>query len=153
GVGGTGGTEGGIGGSGGGSISCGATQCPSYVVAGLITMSACCASPQKCGAIVDATIGGLLGGMPQGCYETGQAGNPDCGCPSHTFNNPITQGQATFPGCCQPSGNCGYVIDVSGQSGPNIGCQLATWGSGQGKTCTPGAGSACDGGIADAATD
>lgn len=133
---------GGTGGTGGGA-HCAGQSCPDYLVGGVLSVPACCSSNDKCGAELPASVAATLGGVPVGCYEANQPGNLDCDCPAYTFVNPVTQQPAAFPGCCTPSGTCGYLIDTSSAEGPNIGCQEATFGDGQGELCTPGAGQAC----------
>ncbi len=158
--GGAGGATGGAGGAtggAGGAVTCGGASCSAYNVGGLLPVAACCSTNDKCGAEVDATIAGLLGGIPTGCYEAEQTGDVDCACPGYTFKNPLPpMDDITFPGCCTPAGKCGYFMDISSQQGPNIGCQEATWGDGMGKTCTAGSPDlSClgDGGASDAAAD
>lgn len=138
-----GGGSGATGGSGGGGTTCGGESCPDYLVGGLLAVPACCSTNDKCGADLPASVAATIGGVPVGCYEAGQAGNLDCDCPAYEFTNPLTQQPAAFPGCCTPSGKCGYYMDTSSADGPNIGCQEATFGAGKDETCTAGAGQAC----------
>ncbi|MCA9593599.1 MAG: hypothetical protein KC776_09825 [Myxococcales bacterium] len=137
---GSGGTAGGAAGSGGsaGGLTCGGTECTAgWKVGGLIDVAGCCATGDKCGAQIDATIENLLK-VPQGCYETEQAGTVDCGCESFVFTNPLDQSQAQFNGCCRPDGKCGFAVDTSSQGGPNLGCVEATELGATGGTCTSG---------------
>lgn len=137
GAGGTGAT-GGTSGTGGSGTVCGGANCPGYTVGGLVPMPACCSSNNKCGSVVGATAAGLMGGVPLGCYEADQAGAQDCACPGHTFQHPTSPELVTFPGCCTPIGKCGYLIDLTNEFGPKIGCHEATFGAGSGKQCTVG---------------
>ncbi len=138
----------------GGSAECNGTQCKYYSLSKFLQMPACCSTNGGCGVQLNSHVAGMMGGIPTICYETDQVGELDCACPAFSFKNPsLSASEITYAGCCKPSGDCGYFIDVSSWGGPKIGCQLATWGAGVGKSCTPDSGATCDAGTIDASTD
>jgi hypothetical protein len=135
------------------TCACGASDCPSYKVGGLITVAPCCAgaNKDKCGVDVPDTVAGLLS-IGAGCYETAQEGEVDDECAPFKFTSPLPPNDpAEFPGCCHPDGTCGFAVDLTDQDGPNMGCVQATCAGGAPKTCTPGGSDAGTGGSSGAA--
>ncbi len=140
----SGGAGGAGGGSGGVTNQCSGAQCPSYMLGGIVLMAGCCGPNNRCGALLKNPANDIIGGIPQGCYESDQVGNLDCDCPAFSYGDPTKPGTTTtFPGCCTSLGSCGYVIDLMTLEGPTMGCQVANWGAGQGKTCVPKSGLPC----------
>jgi hypothetical protein len=119
---------------GGGGPNC--AGCPDYKLAGIISMPACCGPSGACGSEIDATVSQLISVTP-GCYEHDQPGTPDPTCPSHDFINPLDGTPVSFPGCCRSqSFTCGFVVDLSSQSGPSFGCTELGGGAGaSGQAC------------------
>jgi hypothetical protein len=113
-----------VGGYGGGGTS-GCSDCKDYLFGipdKILGMKACCGPNSACGGWVDANISGLLGGIPQGCYEIDQPGTPDPTCPPWNYIDPVNGNPASFPGCCRTVGACGYWLDTSKYQGPSFGC-------------------------------
>jgi hypothetical protein len=126
---GTGGTDGGV--------TCGSETCQGYSLSGVLKVPGCCSENTTCGLQLETATGQLIG-LPAGCYEIGQEGTVDCGCPGKFFTNPIDQKPAQFNGCCSTAGKCGYWIDLTSVDGPKVGCQEATKAGGVDQACTPG---------------
>lgn len=127
--------------------TCGTSSCPSYGVAGIITIMPCCAGPNKdyCGSQVDATVGGFIGIAP-GCYGTGEVGVADTTCSDFKIVNPLDNSVVTFPGCCRLDGTCGVAIDLTSQGGPNLGCRQTDCNGAGPKSCNAPDGGTTDGG-------
>jgi hypothetical protein len=126
---GTGGASGGAAGSGGGASgsagapTCAIDACESFTIGGALPAPACCAGAagDKCGALFSKTVAGLLN-FPEGCYELDQPGTIDCGCPTFFFKSPLDQSDQQFDGCCSSSGECGLLVNITSQAGPDLGC-------------------------------
>jgi len=67
------------------------------------------------------------------CVATDQPGDLDSSCPDRSL---LT---LTFSGCCRPSGECGFLADLSGLGFPSLGCVAcdAFDGAGTPGSCTP----------------
>ncbi len=128
------GTGGAPGDGGAPTIQCGAQSCTGLSIAGNV-INPCC-TVDGCGMDLPQSVAGLIG-MAPGCYGVGQAGGADATCPMFSVANPLGGGNIDFPGCCQPDGECGFVIDTSGFGGPNLGCVSQECNGGPAKTCTP----------------
>ena len=121
----SGGTASGRGGSAGdagaGSLTCGTASCEPLVVPlpGAPAIPACCPAgmPNTCG--LDATIIGAFGLMfDEACQPREQPGALDPSCPrTDDIELPDAGLSGSFPGCCRPNGQCGYLADTL-QLGP-----------------------------------
>lgn len=128
--GGTGGASSGGTGGGGPTISCGSDTCTGISASGF-TLNPCC-SVDGCGLQLDATIAGLVG-LKAGCYALNQPGSANAACPEFNANTPL--GAFTAPGCCRPSGECGFLVEAAGVV--DMGCTKQDCGGNGPKTCTP----------------
>lgn len=123
-------------------VSCDGQACSAKLVSSLFNLPACCAT-SGCGVVLDSTVTSLLGDIPVGCYGLDQPGDVGCGCPEYTFSDVLTSETVALPGCCTASGRCGYVIDLTSADGPNLGCEEATFGMGEGVHCGSAVGESC----------
>jgi hypothetical protein len=153
-----GGTSGSAGeGSGGGdSISCGDVQCDglSVGIPGAPSAEPCCIEDDEgndaCGLSTDVLndFGAMLPAM---CQPLDGAGEPDESCPiTQEIEIPGTGLFFSFPGCCLPSGTCGYFLDsAAGVFQLGLGCVDASMfpEAPEPTSCSPSGGAGGTGGM------
>ena len=130
---------GGRGGSGGRAPNAGASgtptatpvPCGSSVCAGVVVpiqnfvIPGCCANPDTSQCGLDSTVLATFGPtFPEACQPLHQPGDRTAAC----ADSPVTPVEGTtftiqFPGCCRPTGTCGYDLDsIAGLVPLGLGC-------------------------------
>ena len=106
-------------------VSCGGEQCEGYVIptaAFMIPLPACCSTEPagECGVDV-GQVGALVGLTGVSCEPLNRPGSVSAAwTQSPIFSNALLaqaneegSSEVIFPGCCLPSGECGYALITS----------------------------------------